>query len=117
MTYVPELGQACFGREWHNHEPPYLVENWLLIIKAMLETDGWYDEDNGVFSMHPYWWGEEDDPEADRPNFKCGDVEVNFYKHIGRGMSTNTQMSDMDWHKMFVRCVQKAIEIKEAEQK
>ena len=114
MSYVPELGQMMFGREWHELEPPGFVEYWLCILEDIVSgTDGWYDVDNEVFSMHPYWWGDEDDPRANRPNFKCGDVEVSWYKHIGRSMSTNTKMPDNEWHKIFTKCVQKAIEDEE----
>ena len=117
MAFEPELGQVLWGQKWESLEPPLPVECWLEILKSIVgEDDGWYDVENEVFSMHPYWWGDDDDPRANRPNFKCGDVEIYWYKHICRGMSTNTKMSDMEWHKMFAKCVQKAIKIREAEQ-
>lgn len=39
-----------------------------------------------------------------RPNFKCGDVEVRWYKYIGRGMTVNRDVSRDEWRALFARC-------------
>jgi len=39
-----------------------------------------------------------------RPNFRCGDVEVRWYKYIGRGMSTNSELSRDEWRGVFAVC-------------
>jgi hypothetical protein len=39
-----------------------------------------------------------------RPNFKCGDVEVRWYKYIGRGMSASHELSRSEWRDIFARC-------------
>lgn len=38
------------------------------------------------------------------PNFRCGDVEVRWYKYIGRGMSVNREVSREEWREVFARC-------------
>ena len=37
-----------------------------------------------VFEVRAYYWGD-DEEEMAKPNFKCGDVEVSWYKRLGRG--------------------------------
>jgi hypothetical protein len=39
-----------------------------------------------------------------RPNFRCGDVEVRWYKYIGRGMSVNREVTRAEWRDIFARC-------------
>jgi len=39
-----------------------------------------------------------------RPNFRCGDVEVRWYKYIGRGMSMNREVARTEWREIFSRC-------------
>ncbi len=73
---------------------------------------------NDAFEMHPYWWGDctcgvdEEDEETPHSsecryvlaNFKCGAVEVRWYKYIGRGMSVNREVSRKEWRDIFARC-------------
>mgnify|MGYP001558513855 CR=1 FL=1 len=39
------------------------------------------------------------------PNFKFEDVEIRWYKHPGRGMSVNKNMSDTEWAEWLNRCI------------
>jgi hypothetical protein len=39
-----------------------------------------------------------------RPNFRCGDIEVRWYKYIGRGMSLNREVKRHALETMFQRC-------------
>lgn len=39
------------------------------------------------------------------PNFKFGEVKINWYKSIGRGMSTNIDWSEAEWRKWFDACL------------
>lgn len=41
------------------------------------------------------------------PNFRFEDVEFNWYKYPGRGMSTNASMSASDWEAWHARCLAK----------
>jgi len=38
------------------------------------------------------------------PNFKFGEVEIRWYKHVGRDMSTNVDWDEMRWRKWFSDC-------------
>lgn len=40
------------------------------------------------------------------PNFRCGDLEIRWYKYIGRGMSANREVSREDLRKIFRKCRQ-----------
>jgi len=39
-----------------------------------------------------------------RPNFQCGDVQVRWYKYIGRGLSLNREIDRQGLEAMFQRC-------------
>ena len=49
-----------------------------------------------VFEVHAYNW---DDETIQPYNFKCGDVEISWYKYLGRGMDipelTYEELDDM----------------------
>lgn len=45
-----------------------------------------------------------DNTRAHLPNFSCGDVEIRWYKYIGRGMSVNREVSRGEWEALFARC-------------
>lgn len=62
------------------------------------------DFKNDVFEMHPYWWGDEDALEAYQPNFQCGDIEIRWYKYIGRGMSVNRAVTREEIEVIFRKC-------------
>jgi hypothetical protein len=47
---------------------------------------------NSVFTLRAYDWSENPDKEV---NFKFGDVEVRWYKHIGRGCVGNKAAAEV----------------------
>jgi len=53
-------------------------------------------------------WRKEHDHAADCreviPNFKCGDLEIRWYKYLGRGMSVNREVTRAEWKEIFRRC-------------
>jgi len=117
--YTPEVGQAVFGAPWDDfdlEEQCPQASHFLRAICELLPTpDGcmsgaadWQDE---FFEVHPYWWGDEEAPEASRPNFRRGGVCVRWYKHCGRGLSTNVQMSNEEWLALFAECISHAVEV------
>lgn len=81
------------------------------------------DFKNDVFEMHPFWWGdctcgagdwsEEGQPapvhtpecRLELPNFRCGDLEVWWYKYIGRGMEANRAPTEAEVAQVFARCM------------
>lgn len=40
------------------------------------------------------------------PNFRCGDLEIRWYKYIGRGMSANRKVTGEELQRVFRRCRQ-----------
>lgn len=64
---------------------------------------------NGTFEVHAYDWGADNqDPEAPHQyyNFKCGDVEISWYKYLGRGMWINKpKITPAQVVKMFDKCM------------
>ena len=113
--YTPELGQAVFGCPTSEYGCP---DEWADLLYALGElvkplTDEEYPANpasntgahftNDLFEMHAYWWGDEEAPEAYRPNFRCGELEVRWYKYVGRGMSTNNP--EADFRAVFEKCV------------
>lgn len=57
-----------------------------------------------VFEVHAYYWGD-DEKLIDRPNFKCGDVEISWYKRLGRGTTINKRISRRKMEKIYLKCL------------
>lgn len=118
------LGQLVCGNPWGALDFGGLldyVSGELYVLSEMLGRKNPDDQAHGclggewgygqdfksdVFEMHPYWWGDENAPEAYRPNFKCGDLEVRWYKYIGRGMSVNRAVTRRELESIFRHCRQ-----------
>lgn len=121
-TFVPPIGQLACGNLWGTFDFGELadfVSDELCALSEMLgkknpdaQAHGclggeWgYGQDfkNDTFEMHPYWWGNEDAPEAYEPNFQCGDLEIRWYKYIGRGMSVNHAVTRQELEEIFRKC-------------
>ena len=56
---------------------------------------------NDTFEVHAYDWGD-DNQEF---NFKWGEVEVTWYKYLGRGTYVNKKLTADEWVEMFNRCM------------
>lgn len=54
-----------------------------------------------VFEVHAYDWGDEPQPF----NFKYGDIEISWYKHLRRGTVCNRQITPKEAVKMFNDCM------------
>jgi len=109
----------CWHTRWHNEhdrlhelklgwdEQQHLMDEWEV-------TNGWDGRpgvavycDCGAFERYHEWrMAHDHKPTCSevRPNFKCGDVEVRWYKYIGRGMSVNRELSRAEWRDIFARC-------------
>lgn len=57
--------------------------------------------DNGTFEVHAYDWGNEEQ----EYNFKCGDIEVRWYKYFGRGMYVNRAVSNDEIEAILNKCL------------
>jgi len=104
--YIPELGQAAFGQPWKEFEVPVIWEAALAYLDSELSRVMWnihqkeYSspfantgisfEECDVFSIYAYSWDFESEQEY---NFKWRDIEINWYKYLGRGMSTNALLT------------------------
>lgn len=40
-----------------------------------------------------------------RPNFRCGDIEIRWYRHIGRSLEVNRTTSREELETMFKKCL------------
>lgn len=59
---------------------------------------------NDVFEVRAYYWGDDEALEK-LPNFRCEDVEVSWYKYLGRGMSVNKPLSVERMVEVFDKCL------------
>lgn len=107
--YQPELGQMLFGNPTGEYEMPEyagsllhgLLNEFERIFRNMNQKQWDRDEPvsfNGVY-FRPYWWGDENAPEASLPNFGLdGDgIEIRWYKHPGRGLSVTHDLTPGQW--------------------
>ena len=95
--YNPELGQAMFGQPHKEFEVPEIMDAAMQYIRYELGRVMWnirqenYSDPFGntgekfdcdCFSAHAYSWSDG----ATQPwNFKCGDVEISWYKYMEIG--------------------------------
>ena len=82
------------------------ITNNLLVLKEILERNhmsegGPYGFKNDVFEMRD---GRSTHGENDEPDFICSDIEIKWYKHIGRGMEINRNVPFDELDDMFHRC-------------
>lgn len=54
-----------------------------------------------VFRVEAYSWSDEEQPY----NFKWRDVEISWYKYLGRGMSANQELSPERAAEMLIECL------------
>jgi hypothetical protein len=54
-----------------------------------------------VFSAHAYAWGDDDQPW----NFRWRDLQVSWYKYLGRGMQASRSVSDSEVREMLAECM------------
>jgi hypothetical protein len=113
--YTPELGQYCYGNAYGQYEMPQyaivLLQGILQYIsitvwnRDQVEWDKYTDPGIPGIEYRPYWWGNEDAPEATMPNLGCGGVKVFWYKYPGRGMSVDKNLSPAEWAEWFNACL------------
>lgn len=117
--YIPELGQGAFGCPTSEFECPEFIEAGLRYLASEIERVEWnltqkeYEAptaNNGgqyktdAFEMYAYYWGE-DENLCNRPNFKCGEFEIRWYKYLGREMSMNKDIDANDFFKIMDKCL------------
>jgi hypothetical protein len=104
-AYVPELGQMVFGQPSKQYQVPDLMEAVLGLLQYRLRTVQWnihqeelpdpFSNSGGqflseTFCVEAYDW----DEDREQPwNFKWKDLEISWYKYMGRGMSANMEIT------------------------
>lgn len=58
--------------------------------------------DNGTFEVHAYDWNDE---QSYPYNFKCGEIEISWYKYMGKGMTINKRSDAYELIEMFDKCI------------
>lgn len=63
--------------------------------------------DNGTFGVHAYdWrWGIDDEDKPQPVNFKYDDIEIIWYKYLGRGTMINREITSDEAVKMYDECI------------
>lgn len=106
--YEPEIGQICFGNPWGEFDAGELGRACVLMLldqvarvfwnREQREWDRCEDPKIPGMAYQSYWWGDEDAPEASRPNLSLGDdIEVRWYKHARRGTTTQRRVTPDEW--------------------
>lgn len=113
--FEPELGQMLNGQPYHRYEcPEYIIA---LLQYLEYEMENTYDEidgnspfrntgntfNNGVFKVESYSWNDEI-PQL--WNFKYLDIEISWYKWLGRGTTINKKFSTKKIIEMFDNCLE-----------
>lgn len=115
--YEPELGQAIFGQPHKQYSVPDIWEAALTFLAYELErvmrnerardfSDPFANTaasfDCPKFNVEAYSWNED----YEQPfNFKWQDVEISWYKYLGRGMSANQELSPERAAEMLSDCL------------
>ena len=69
---------------------------------------------NDVFEVQAYNWNDE----VEQPyNFKCGDIEISWYKYLGRDTTINNEFDNAYIIEMFNKCKLSLLEYEEIEMK
>jgi hypothetical protein len=114
--YFPEFSQAIFGNIWQPHEA-YWCKNgimWLtetIRVSFGIDFDSEAEFESELFDLRPYYWGNEKS-ETKLPNFhyKPKDIQVFWYKYLGRGMTSNQKQIPIDWPSIITSCSQFVID-------
>lgn len=63
---------------------------------------------NDVFEVQAYNWSED----IEQPyNFKCGDIEISWYKYLGRDTTINDEYEPQVIIDMFNKCLQSILDM------
>lgn len=63
---------------------------------------------NNIFEVQAYSWNDE----VEQPyNFKCGDIEISWYKYLGRDTTINGEYEPQKIIDMFDKCLQSILDM------
>lgn len=111
--YEPELGQMLFGQPSQELECPDYIDAALEFLATLFDNKRLSDENpfrntgwewsNEIFEVKAYSWNEDIEQKY---NFKYRDIEVSWYKYLGRGNSINREVSKQECWVMLKNCVE-----------
>ncbi len=108
--YLPDLGQMAFGQPWQTYECPEFVVAALEALQEILDERQGIDPfsnsgssfGNDTFQVEAYSWSDDEQPW----NFKWKDIEVSWYKWLGRGTTINKPYVSKDLiASMLLECI------------
>ena len=121
-----ELGNLLFNEnKVQEYECPYWIGALLEVINAQLCRVMWNIEQeeysspfsntgnkfkNDVFEVEAYAWGDEANQQY---NFKWKDVEISWYKYLGRDTTINGIYKDKYIIQMFNECIESIFKMEE----
>ena len=116
--FTPQIGQFLYGQSWQPWDcPEYIVALLRYLDYEMdrvwrnnsIQYDSPFDNSgnvigyrNDVFEVHAYDWGEE----QQGFNFKYEDIEISWYKGLGRATTINRLVTPDEMVVMFSRCLE-----------
>lgn len=115
--YEPELGQECFGQPYQVYDCPEYIVALLQYLEYEMEICHITNERNGspfrntgcakisvgeTFQVESYSWNE---GVAQPWNFKYKDIEISWYKYLGRGTTINREVTPDEVVEMFESCL------------
>ena len=104
-----------YGNAWERYEAPTYVELGLELLGELIRemdlapdspaSNSGAEFANDVFVMRAYYWGDEDDPRGELPNFEYGDISIHWYKCSARDCTTNRPIYAKEWAGVMLRCI------------
>jgi len=125
--YEPELGQMVFGQPFKTYGCSNLLNAALENISEEWERVMWNINQKEMpnpfcntgskwkcteFEVNAYDWNDDNEQLY---NFKWKDIEVSWYKYLGRGMSCNKNLSSKKISDMLNACLKALIELEKKE--
>ena len=111
-----ELGQAIFGQPVQEYDCPLPIIALLEGIDSELDRVMWNNtqEDypspfsntgnkfkNDTFEVEAYSW----DDDRQEYNFKYKDIQISWYKYLGRGTTINREVTPAEAFEMYEDCI------------
>lgn len=119
-VYEPELGQAVFGQPYFSHPLPEIWEAALGAIDHELcrimwnihqreygspfSNTGARFEELSEFQARAYSWDDEAS-EGETWNFRWRDIEIRWYKYMGRGSTISRRATPDEAAQMLSECI------------
>jgi len=115
--FEPEIGQAVFGQPYKTYAVSDLCRSALNMIRDTMDRVMWninqkeYENpfsnsgnnyEGTVFKVCAYDWNEDNKQSF---NFKYKDIEISWYKYLGRGMSCNKDLTYAEINTMLIDCL------------